>query len=796
MRRFVSRRLPSLNPLWGNLGTASALCLDIIMQLSNALLSSCKHCGEAAPLGVGFCCAGCESVYGLLFSKGLGHFYDLQESTAFGRPRAVPALAPIPVGLKSSQATEMKFYLDGIHCLGCLWLLEKLPEIESGISASSLDIAKNILRVKLKLGSNLKWPDLIQLLASFGYPAKPIVENEQEDLRKIDQHRQLARLGISAFCAGNVMLLSVSIYAGAGRWWSLNFGWLSLLISLPSLTYSGWPIYRSALLPLRRGILSADLAIAIALLAGAGMSFWSLLSGSIDSIFFDSLTMLIFLLLSSRTILARFQENLSKRGLYLKFLSGETYFRLGPPADKIAAEKIEHDDLLKLNSGQTLPTDSSLLRALAFFDLSLLTGETKPVKFLPGEVIDAGARLISPHARVRVIRPAQESRLANILSQAEAFASRRSPAIEFADRMGRWFVLVVLALATLIIVYLPNEEGAKRALALVIVTCPCVLAFAIPLAMTKAMQILSARGVLIKATDKLEALAKTKHIYFDKTGTLTTGQFTVKTWEFFGTDELEIKRVLLALELNSQHPIAKSIRRSMGEMGDLPQIDNFQLVPGSGVKGTSNGQEWSAVRLTESVRSETHIGLFKGSELQAKIVLGDSIRPEARQVVASLHSLGIQTTILSGDSEENTEAVARAVGICDWHSRLLPESKADIVAKNTKSIMVGDGANDAVAFQGASVGVAMQGAMEIGLQNADVMLTTPGLESLLTAIQLSRKTMRIIRGNFAITLGYNIFAGWLALTGLMQPFYAAVLMPVSALSVFLLTEVRCGGRRL
>jgi heavy metal translocating P-type ATPase len=752
------------------------------MTQTLAIAEGCRHCGEPTRSENRFCCAGCESVYTLIESRGLSHYYDLRDRYSIRKPRIAARLEQqiFP------ESREAKLYIEGIHCLGCLWILEKLPEIDPRIESSSLNLAHQTLVVKSS--DSITWQEVSALLSQLGYSAHFVEEDNGEKMRLIDQRRQLWRVALAGFSAGNVMLLSVSVYAGAGEWWAKNFGWLSLALAAPCLLYSAWPIYRSALAPLRKGRISVDLAIVMALIAGAAMSLWSLFQDS-GHTYFDSLTMLVFLLLSSRYALSRMRESLAQNGL--AFLSGELYEVEGKGSTK--ADHIEAGDRVVLRPGQSVPADGRLLSPFAHFDLSLLTGESQPEKFFAGDTIESGTQSLTDQARIQALRPARESRLAKILGQIQDMQSLRSDSVEFADRLGRWFVIVVLCLAAITLLIMPGEEGLRRALALVIVTCPCVLAFAVPLTLTRALQIAARRGIVFRGPDVIEDLARAKTVFLDKTGTLTTGQFRMLDWHQLRGDEAETQAACRAIEEQSSHPVAKAIVRALppSHHGAFGVRD----IPGVGIEGLVNGQFWS-VRRREGEAGYNLVGVYQGDELRAEILLGDSVRAEAREVVSELQRLGLELSLLSGDSENSVASVAKGLGIKNWRSRLLPDQKAAITAKKENCVMVGDGANDAVAFQGARVGIAMQGSMELSLKNAHVQLTSPGLGSLASAFRLARGSMRLMKFNFSFTLAYNILAGGSALAGEMSPLLAAILMPASACTVFAFTLWRSSGGRL
>jgi heavy metal translocating P-type ATPase len=754
---------------------------------------ACLHCGLPALAGSSFCCAGCGSVYALLMERGLGHFYDLQKEHSFRPPAPVREATSAALSEEGpASRASARFHLEGIHCLGCLWLLEKLPEIEPRILSARLDMAHDILEITVRPGA-LPWEEVARWISRLGYRARALAEGEDSgEARRRAQGSQLTRIGIAAFATGNIMLLSVSIYAGADPMWAKNFAWLSAVLAAPVLTYCAWPLYQAAFAPLLRGRLSIDLAIVLALLAGIAASASSLAGGSAEGVYFDSLSMLVFLLLSSRYFLSRMRESLASAAPCLSFQENERFDRVHPSPGRVKAAELEKGDQLLLQPGQVLPVDSTLLEDDGFhFDLSLLTGESLPVKFSAQERVEAGSRVEGRPARFRVLARATDSRLAAILGQIRAYELHKSPVLDFADRMGRRFVLVVLSICAGLLLWNPGGEGVARALALAIVTCPCVLAFAIPLALTRALQRAAGRGILFRDSSKLEALAGASHLFLDKTGTLTSGIFAVKEWKRVKGSLAEAKAAAAELERHSPHPIARAILRDSSQSPNgeqakaMPAATQVSETHGHGISGRIAGHRWEVCRSAiPSAPGENRVDILCDNELRAELVLGDSVRPEAAPVIAELKRLGFSPHLLSGDSPLNTGALAARLDLASWQGGLNPEAKAEIVSGCRGTVMVGDGANDAVAFRAADVSVAMQGAVELSLRHSDLLLTRPGLGSLLEAVRLSRSTMQLVRMCFTLTLAYNILAGTLAVAGLMQPLFAALLMPLSALTVF------------
>ncbi|MCO5143338.1 MAG: heavy metal translocating P-type ATPase [Oligoflexia bacterium] len=757
---------------------------------------SCLHCGNPSLSGNSFCCSGCESVYSFLHTEGLEHFYQLREQFSFRsqRKRIHIAQNVFPLTNELEKSHSLQLYIEGIHCLGCLWLLEKLPDFLPKIKTASLDLDSNILTITRKT-NEYKWNNVIQKIHAFGYDVK-IIENNLEEIKASDTKKQLARIGIAAFSAGNIMLLSISIYGGADPYWGIRFGWLSLIFSIPSLTYSAWPIYKNTLLSIKNKMISVDSAIVLALIAGTVISIWSLINNNEQHIYLDSLSMLVFFLLSSRFFLQRIREKIGKESPLLNLLKKEFYQvnRDGITPLSIAASDIAINDKITLALNQVTPVDSKLINDSAYFDFSLLTGESSPVKLFAGEVVESGAICLSEDAYVQSLSKAKDSRFAKILDQIRAKKMLRTKSIDFADRVAKYFVFFVLLVSASIIFIDPTETGFQKALALVIVSCPCVLAFSIPLATTKALQLSAKKGILLVNAEKLDALSRIKQIFFDKTGTLTTGNFEMLKWTQLQGDILQTQQIVKTIEQQSSHPIARSIVKNLTNVASLDNLSSYKEIPGIGVEGSILGSTWRVqknphVAAISHYRDLSLVVLQNGSTV-AEIQLGDKVREEALPTVSKLRSIGYKLHILSGDSFERVRYVANKLSIKNWHAELLPEEKSKIISTFQDSIMIGDGINDAIAFQVASVGISMQGALEESAKNSDIIFTKPGLNNILTTLQIAKRTKSIILGNFTISLLYNAIGSVLAILGIISPLWAAVLMPLSSLSVFLLTHIQ------
>lgn len=746
-------------------------------------LALCRHCGNTALPHSQFCCDGCESVFQLLSESGLSNFYQLKEKYQFAQPLQSSTKKIDRSDWRFLEAEEQRLHLEGIHCLGCLWVLEKLPSLEKGILESRLDLSSSILSIRID-SSKISWPHVKQWIERLGYRAKPINPDEAPSDRE-----SIIRLGVAAFSAGNVMLLSVSIYGGATGFLAQYFSQIAFLLAAPSLFYSAWPIYRSALLPLRRGIISVDLPIAMALISGIALSTWHLIQGS-SLTYVDSLSMLVLLLLSSRLYLQKERERIMQNGHFLPFTQTEIYELLAPERKSISLKQIIPGQIIQLRKGQVVPADGILRSKFRVHcDLSFLTGESDSIGFGQNDSIDAGAKVLED-LELEVTRLPQESRLATILKKMKSFRLGESQAVLWADRIGQIFVCAVLAASALMFFLWPASVAIERSLTLAIVTCPCILAFSIPLVYQRYLEIGARKGILWRNIGALESLGRAKNFFLDKTGTLTDGAYSMVEEKYFSSDE-EVKSAVLSLEQKSTHPLAKFLVKVFSQVQERP-VQLFVETPSLGVRGYIQGKLWSVEKGPTTTNKKT-IEVRCDGALMASLTLEDALREDSARCVSEIKKYG-EVRILSGDHESVVKAIANQCKI-PYQSNLSPEEKASLVSATPDSVMVGDGINDVIAFEAADTSIAVQGSIELSLQNADLYLSKPGLSLLLEAREMAQAAMRLVKLNFAATLSYNLIAAALVFAGKMDPLWAAVLMPLSALTVSALTIVSTGGNK-
>jgi Cu2+-exporting ATPase len=783
--------------------------------------AACAHCGLAVPAGLieprakeQFCCAGCRTAYRLIHDGGLAHYYRLagrREAPveASGRSFAEfdhPAFHALYVRGLPGGASETDLYLEGVHCASCVWLVERVPMLLPGMVRAELDVRRSLVRVTWD-GGRTTLASIARSLDTLGYRPHPFRGVKAAAMRRTEDRAMLARIGVAGAIALNVMLAALALYSGQfggmERDYERFFRWVSLVVATPALLFPGRVFFRGAWAALRTRSLHMDLPIAIAL--GAGF-----VRGAVNTItdrgpiYFDGVVTLIFLLLVGRFLQQRAQRAAGDAAELLYSLSPASARVVdGEAVRDMPVEALLPGMVIEARAGETLAADGAVIAGESDLDLSLLTGESRPVAVAPGARVFAGTLNRRAALRVRIEQAGETTRVGRILREVEAGARRRAPVVRLADRMAGGFIAAVLALAVATALYWMRRDPAAavdNAIALLIVTCPCALALATPLAITAAIGRAARAGILIKGGDALERLARPGRLVLDKTGTVTAGRSSLVAWR--GPEW--VKPLVVALERHSAHPVAT------GFLGAWPAVTpavarDVAHTAGGGIEGEVGGRRVAVgspafvrERLGErGARDEppgdealTRVLVAVDGAIVASAGFGDPVRPEAAAALAALRSQGWRLSLLSGDATAVVAAVGRHLGFEPRECRggASPEDKLRAIEDESRAgpvVMVGDGVNDAAAIARADVGIGVRGGAEACLAAADVFLGRPGLDGLVALTTGARRTLAVIRRNIAFSIAYNVLGATLAVTGLISPLIAALLMPASSLTVVL-----------
>lgn len=752
------------------------------------------------------CCPGCQAVAGAIVEGGLSRFYQYrsqlserpsQESLATGfAVYDLPELQESFVVPLAESRHQANLLLQGISCAACSWLVEKHMARVAGLISVQVNVTSH--RAQLVYDPALTSPArLMAELAAIGYRPVPATDEEREKFEARENRLALTRLGVAGFGMMQAGMVAVGLYTGAADEWQNLLRWLSLLLSTPVVLFSAWPFFRAAWRSLRGGALVMDVPVSLAIGIGYGASAWATLSGT-GEVYFESIAMFVFFLLVGRY--------LEMRSRAKSRIGRANVAQLIPPVatrwheqawQQVPVRLLVPGDRIRVDAGQSFAADGRVLAGSTSVNEALLTGESRPVEKAPGAVVIAGSENVDSPVEVEVTAVGSETRLSAIERLIERAGSEKPQQVALADRVARYFVAAVLIVCSVVFALwyaLAPERALWVALSVLVVTCPCALALAMPTALTAATEALRRRGLLLTRGHVLEALNHANRVIFDKTGTLTSGRLSVAQVrvlrEGYGQDDL--LGIAAALEEGTSHPIAHAFApwRGLARAGELKQTT------GSGVTGVVEGIAYRIGRPAfvgggGAVPDAEHLWLLLGDETGplAYIGLDDPIRPEARSVVERLQARGLAVELLSGDGRENVARLARELNIDQYRAQASPDDKLTHLAQRQRGgdriIMVGDGINDVPVLSAADVSIAMARASELARTHADALLLTDSLEPLDRALQTAGRTATVIRQNLALSLLYNLLALPLAAAGLVPPWAAALGMTSSSLVVVL-----------
>ncbi|EQC43685.1 heavy metal translocating P-type ATPase [Bacteriovorax sp. Seq25_V] len=772
----------------------------------------CKHCNDSFDAKVAifknedvFCCNGCKTVYSILHTKGLDKFYELrnEEEDFVPSPISKDKGSFEYMNTEDFQAEfvrtahdkkQVSFYLEGVHCMACIWLIEKTPNFILGLQNARLNIAEST--AMFEFSKDLEISILAKELTSLGYYPHPIALGDtSKKFQKQEERSEILRIGVAGAAMGNIMIYAVSNYAGADGIYKDAFNWLCLILSLPVVFYSAMPFYKTSLQALKLKSISIDMPLSLAILAGFVFSTIGLFTGS-EHNYFDSITTLVFLILLSRYFVKKAtQQGLNNKGLNTFFTNNEVTKIEGSREVLTHSRFIRQGDLVKFKTDEKILFDGVLRSYAASIDNSVITGESRPLSINSGEEIFAGSVNLEEEIILEVTATDNQTRLGKIVSAITNSELANNNIISSADKISKYFVWAVtfLTLSTFAyqLKYFGLNPALERALAIVIISCPCALALATPLAYIRTLSILKSQGIFIKNENILERIESVKNIFLDKTGTLTEGKFEIISFKNLSKyNDSYIHEIVNTLEQVSTHPIANSLKKHFKRMriGKLAGIKNILSITGAGVsvKEDNHNFYFGKLKDAEQLNSKNaQVGLYENDELIATYTIGDKIKSSTPELIQKLIKLGKIIHIASGDNNEVVASVATELGLERKlaHGNLSPEDKAHLISGYSDTLMVGDGINDVLAFKKSSVSIAVSGSADLSMRASDIFITNQNLRQIYNLIILAKETHKVVFRNFYFSLFYNIAGVLLALFGYITPLMAAVFMPVSSLTV-------------
>jgi len=775
----------------------------------NAPLQSCRHCGEPvtalSPAAPDFCCSGCAGAYALLGELGLKSYYNRRAID----PK-VRALRPDEDEVANVDFTELastdgdgnhhlNLMVDGIHCAACVWLIETLLQRNPTVLQARVNMTTRRLRLSWQ-GELGDIDDIIRPVMQMGYRLIPFDPAALEQATASRNKELLRCLAVAGFAAGNVMLLSVSVWAGyfqgmGGATRDL-FHWISALIALPAAAYAGLPFYRSAVGAIRNRRVNMDVPISLGVILALGMSLAQTIRGEPHA-YFDSAITLLFFLLIGRYLDGRARGQARSAAEHLLSLNARSITVVEPDGTRrlIAPQKAVPGMTVLVAAGERIGIDGKVVDGQSDVDTSIITGESIPVLNRPGATVFAGTTNISAPLRIEVTATGGNTLLSEIVRLMENAEQGRARYVAIADRVAKAYAPVVhtLSLATFIGWWLIGgigwQDALMNAIAVLIITCPCALALAVPVVQVIATGRLLRAGILVKSATALERLTKVTGIIFDKTGTLTTGKP-----ELVGEPDQDKLLFAAGMAANSNHPLSRALVRAAGNVTAHPNVSEQAglglLTPGPSGPIRLGSRVFCDVAENADVPSDIagpELWLSEPGVAPTRFVFRDTMRSDAPDVIDNLRTRGFEMTLLSGDRESTVRQLAETLGIPVWQARMSPTQKAAHIQTRSDEgkcdLMVGDGINDAPALAAAHASMSPATAAEISQNAADIVFQGDRLGAVIEAIDVARKADQLVRQNFALSFAYNVITIPLAVSGYVTPLIAAIAMSSSSLVV-------------
>ncbi len=781
--------------------------------------TACYHCGDdcledkIVLAEKSFCCHGCKTVFEVLSENDLSDYYAFEDTPGVTQKREKNTLFDFLdnhevsrqlLEFADDQQERVTFLIPNIHCSSCIWLLEHLSRLESAIISSTTNFSQRKLTVSYHV-ENFSLRSLAELLDRIGYT--PVINleqaNEGESVKKTFNKSLLVKLGIAGFCFGNVMLLSFPDYLGISALeqdYQQTFRWLNLLLSIPVVFYSGSEYFLSAVKSLRQRFANIDVPIALGIAVLFLRSVYEV-AFDIGPGYFDSLVGLVFFLLIGKWFQNRTYDALSFDRDYKSYFPLAIQTKRQGRFSSIAVQDIRKGDEILIRNGELIPADAILIDDSVYIDYSFVTGECEAVEKAKGQYVFAGGKLSGKQARFIVQKPVSQSYLTSLWNN-DAFNKEKEHR-KLVDRVSQYFTIIIITISVIAAVYWQWTDPSQTWMvfcSVLIVACPCALALSTPFTTGSILRVLGRNQVYLKNADVVEKLQNIDTIVFDKTGTITNA--SERDLIFEGENlTLAEKQIVFAAVSSSTHPLSRFVKAFLSgvDSGDY-SVESFEEYVGQGITAVVNGlvvklgsANFVANEQATPNHKASYVYLKFGSTQRGRFVVQNVYRTGLEGVVQRLKEK-FKLAILSGDSDAERSNLSRLFPAdTPMHFSQKPDEKLNVIKSMQSSgqavMMVGDGLNDAGALKQSNVGVAISEDISTFSPACDAIMHADSFSRLDAILGLTRRSKHVIYASFFLSLAYNIVGLTIAVMGWLTPLVAAILMPLSSISVVILTTL-------
>ena len=786
---------------------------EILEQQSGTRIF-CYHCGDECPddsIHINekiFCCNGCKIVYEILHQHDLCNYYDIDNSPGITKKYDVkrnldflddPDLKQKLIDFSDGKTSKVTLTIPQMHCSSCIWILENLYKLNDGIISSQV----NFLQKKLFINyseerTNLR--QIVELLDSIGYEPLLNLEEKKEEKAKAENRNLYYKIGIAGFCFGNIMLLSFPEYLSIGTEelpeMKRIFAYINILLSLPVFFYSSTEYFSSAWKGLKKKIVNIDVPIALGILV-------LFLRSVIDILFLngagylDSLSGLVFFLLIGKLFQNKTYETLNFERNYKSYFPISVTIRKENVETTIPVEKLEVGKRIIVRNNEIIPADSILIKGKANIDYSFVTGESKPITKFTGEMIYAGGRQVGEAIELETIKEVSQSYLTQLWNSKTFHKEEESKIVSLANSISKHFTFIVLLIAIAGAVYWLFSDATlafNAFTAVLIVACPCALALSTPFTLGNTLRIFGRNKFYLKNTNVIEQLASVDHIVFDKTGTITENNLAEV--KFVGQLSQYEKSLIKSSVRNSSHPLSRSIYNFFDNT-DLIPIELFNEISGEGIEAIINGHKikigsrYFASTSQMANDNGTRVYISIDNNDTGYFIISNKYRDGLKEIISRLEK-EYELSLLSGDNDSEREKLRDFFADDkELHFKQSPHEKLDYInnlQKNGKKVlMIGDGLNDAGALKQSDVGISISDNINNFSPACDGILDANSFNKLADFIHFSRKSKKVIIASFVLSFIYNIIGLAFAVSGSLSPIVAAILMPISSISVVVFT---------
>lgn len=776
-------------------------------------MAECVHCGQECGKNPvifddkPFCCNGCSMVYQILSDKKMNRYYEMmptpgirldQENTAGTRYAYLDneEISRPMLEFSDGGISRVKLFIPAIHCSSCIWLLENLHTLHSGIMHSHVNFVRKEVSITFR-DQQISLRKLAELLHTIHYiPDFTSNSTSKDDHQKVNR-RMIMKIGVAGFAFGNIMLLSFPDYLPGGeaidQLMAGTFGFVSFLLALPVITYCASDFFLSAWKSLRKGIINIDLPLSIGMAALFLESSYEIFTG-IGTGYMDSLAGLLFFMLIGRWYQNRTYQSLSFDRDYRSYFPVAVTLLRGGAEEFVQLKDLKPGDEILVRNGELIPVDSMLLEGEGSIDYSFVTGESVPVAKRTGEFLFAGGKQTGAAIRLQVVKEVAQSYLTQLWNEDRLGEDNGRDMQTLVNRVSHYFTIAILAIASGAFIYWSFSDLGKAVYvfaSILIVACPCALALTIPFTFGNVMRVFGRNGFYIKNTGVIEQLTKADTVVFDKTGTLTHSRSMNVVWE---GDPLspEEQQMVRSVVYNSTHPLSVIIAGWL-PVGELLPVDNYREIAGMGIRGEVGGvsvllgsRKFVAGSERDDESRVSMVYLSTGNRLRGFFRLENAYREGLEKVIGGLKDY--QLHLISGDNDAERETLTKVFGSDrNLHFSQSPHDKLEFIRQlkqnGKRVIMIGDGLNDAGALLKADTGITIADDIYHFSPACDAILRSPEFSRLHSFISFAKLSLRVVYASYGISFLYNLVGLAFAVQGVLSPVVAAILMPLSSITV-------------